>query len=54
MTKAILPITAIIAAKNEEKNRRLKGLALRVPCEPQLWFIYHYFLRLACLEGGRG
>ena len=38
----------------QERRRYLKGLAARVPFEPQLWFLYHYVLRLGLLEGRRG
>jgi hypothetical protein len=38
----------------QERRRWLKAIALYVPFEPQLWFIYHYFLRLALLEGRPG
>jgi hypothetical protein len=29
-------------------------IAMRVPFEPQLWFLYHYILRLGFLEGRPG
>jgi glycosyltransferase involved in cell wall biosynthesis len=38
----------------QERRRFLKGLAVRVPFEPWLWFAYHYFFRLGFLEGRRG
>jgi glycosyltransferase involved in cell wall biosynthesis len=38
----------------QERRRWLKRLACRVPCEPWLWFVYHYVLRLGFLEGWRG
>ena len=38
----------------QEKRRWLKSLALRMPLEPLLWFVYHYFFRLGMLEGRRG
>jgi glycosyltransferase involved in cell wall biosynthesis len=38
----------------QERRRFLKGLIIRLPIEPQLWFCYHYFLRLGVLEGRRG
>ena len=38
----------------QERRRFLKAIAIRVPLEPQLWFIYHYLLRLGFLEGRRG
>lgn len=38
----------------QEKRRFLKLFAMRTPCEPWAWFIYHYFIRLGFLEGRRG
>jgi len=38
----------------QERRRWLKALALRVPLEPQFWFLFHYCLRFACLEGRPG
>jgi glycosyltransferase involved in cell wall biosynthesis len=38
----------------QELRRALKQVVMRAPFEPQLWFIYHYFARLAFLEGRRG
>ncbi len=38
----------------QERRRFLKTLIIRLPFEPQLWFIYHYLLRLGCLEGRPG
>jgi glycosyltransferase involved in cell wall biosynthesis len=38
----------------QERRRFLKTLAIRIPFEPQLWFLYHYVLRLGFLEGRRG
>ena len=32
----------------------MKKLAIRMPFEPLLWFVYHYFVRLGFLEGRRG
>ena len=29
-------------------------VAMRVPFEPQLWFLYHYIARLGFLEGRPG
>lgn len=39
---------------HQERRRFLKMIAMRVPFEPQLWFFYHYFLRLGFLEGKPG
>ena len=38
----------------QERRRFLKRLAIRMPFEPTLWFLYHYVVRLAFLEGRRG
>lgn len=39
---------------SQERRRFLKKLAVRVPFEPQLWFLYHYIFRLGFLEGRPG
>ncbi len=38
----------------QQRRRFLKQIAIRMPCEPWLWFFYHYFFRLGLLEGRRG
>jgi len=38
----------------QERRRWLKGLIVRLPFEPWLWFGYHYLIRLGFLEGRRG
>lgn len=38
----------------QERRRWLKYLALRMPFEPTLWFLYHYFFKLGILEGRAG
>jgi glycosyltransferase involved in cell wall biosynthesis len=38
----------------QERRRFLKLVAARVPCEPLLWFLYHYVARLGFLEGRAG
>ncbi|MCA9054475.1 MAG: glycosyltransferase family 2 protein [Planctomycetaceae bacterium] len=38
----------------QERRRFLKQIACRIPCEPTLWFLYHYIVRLGFLEGRRG
>ncbi len=38
----------------QERRRFLKGLVMRLPLEPWLWFAYHYLFRLGFLEGRRG
>jgi glycosyltransferase involved in cell wall biosynthesis len=39
---------------HQERRRFLKMIAMRVPFEPQLWFLYHYIARLGFLEGRPG
>lgn len=39
---------------SQERRRFLKALIIRLPFEPQLWFFYHYILRLGFLEGRPG
>jgi len=39
---------------HQERRRFLKMIAIRVPFEPQLWFLYHYVFRLGFLEGKAG
>jgi glycosyltransferase involved in cell wall biosynthesis len=39
---------------SQERRRFLKFMALRVPFEPTLWFLYHYIFRLGFLEGKPG
>lgn len=38
----------------QERRRFLKYIALRMPFEPTLWFLYHYFFKLGFLEGRPG
>jgi glycosyltransferase involved in cell wall biosynthesis len=38
----------------QERRRFLKFIALRMPFEPTLWFMYHYVVRGGFLEGIRG
>jgi glycosyltransferase involved in cell wall biosynthesis len=38
----------------QERRRFLKYVAIRVPCEPTLWFLYHYIFKLGILEGQAG
>ena len=38
----------------QERRRFLKHLAIRIPFEPWLWFVYHYLFRLGFLEGRAG
>jgi glycosyltransferase involved in cell wall biosynthesis len=37
-----------------ERRRFLKQWVLRLPCEPLVWFAYHYVVRLGFLEGRPG
>lgn len=39
---------------NQERRRCLKQIALRLPFEPQAWFVWHYFVKLGFMEGRRG
>jgi glycosyltransferase involved in cell wall biosynthesis len=39
---------------SQERRRWLKKIAIRMPLEPWLWFLYHYVLKLGFLEGRRG
>jgi len=43
-----------IFGNTQERRRFLKLIAMRIPCEPLLWFLYHYIFRLGFLEGRRG
>ena len=47
-------IRARLWGNTQERRRYLKQIACRIPCEPTLWFLYHYVLRLGFLEGRRG
>lgn len=38
----------------QERRRFLKQVIVRMPFEPWVWFIYHYFVRLGCMEGRPG
>jgi glycosyltransferase involved in cell wall biosynthesis len=38
----------------QERRRFLKYVAIRMPFEPTLWFLYHYIFKLGFLEGRRG
>lgn len=38
----------------QARRRALESLAMRLPFEPTIWFVYHYFLRLGFLEGRAG
>jgi glycosyltransferase involved in cell wall biosynthesis len=47
-------IPASLSRDPQSFRRLLKTLALRIPGEPILWFLYHYLLALGCLEGVPG
>lgn len=38
----------------QERRRALKAMVVRFPLEHWVWFVWHYFVRLGCLEGRRG
>ncbi|MFT6286148.1 MAG: glycosyltransferase involved in cell wall biosynthesis [Alcanivorax sp.] len=38
----------------QERRRFLKYVAIRMPFEPALWFLYHYIFKLGFMEGRRG
>jgi glycosyltransferase involved in cell wall biosynthesis len=38
----------------QERRRFLKAIAIRIPFESLLWFLYHFIFRLGFLEGRRG
>lgn len=43
-----------LLGNTQERRRFLKQLAMRLPGEPEAWFLYHYLVRGAFLEGRRG
>jgi glycosyltransferase involved in cell wall biosynthesis len=47
-------VSARILGNVQERRRFMKQVALRVPCEAWLWFVYHYLFRLGFLEGRAG
>jgi len=47
-------VTARLWGNAQERRRFLKYVAVRVPGEPLLWFLYHYVVRGGFLEGRRG
>ena len=47
-------ITPRLFGNVQERRRFFKKIIMRIPFEPQLWFVYHYVLRLGFLEGRRG
>lgn len=53
-TKGKGGIKAKLFGNTQERRRFLKAIAIRIPFEPWLWFIFHYFIKLGFLEGRRG
>ena len=47
-------VPARLTGNAQERRRFLKKLAVRVPFEPALWFLYHYVARGGFLEGRPG
>lgn len=47
-------IHARLFGNAQERRRFLKFLAVRMPCEAMLWFLYHYVARGGFLEGYPG
>jgi colanic acid biosynthesis glycosyl transferase WcaI len=47
-------VRARLFGNAQQRRRFLKRLAVRMPLEPLLWFLYHYLARLGILEGRRG
>ena len=47
-------ITPRFFGNAQERRRFLKRIAVRMPFESTLWFLYHYVFRLGFLEGRRG
>jgi glycosyltransferase involved in cell wall biosynthesis len=47
-------VQPLLFGNAQERRRFLKFLALRVPFEPTLWFVYHYVVRWGFLEGVPG
>jgi len=47
-------VAARLFGNAQERRRFLKMIAVRMPFEPWLWFLYHYVLRAGFLEGRPG
>ncbi len=47
-------IRPTLFGNTQERRRFMKLLAVRAPGEPWMWFLYHYMIRLGCLEGRPG
>jgi glycosyltransferase involved in cell wall biosynthesis len=47
-------ITPRLFGNSQERRRWIKALIIRLPFEQNLWFLYHYVVRLGFLEGRPG
>ena len=47
-------ITPRLFGNAQERRRFLKRIAVRMPFEPWMWFVYHFVCKLGFLEGRRG
>lgn len=47
-------IRSSLLGDTQSFRRSVKTILMRLPGEPWLWFLYHYFLRAGFLEGRRG
>tara|TARA_R110002073_G_scaffold56906_2_gene144985 strand:+ start:23603 stop:24502 length:900 start_codon:yes stop_codon:yes gene_type:complete len=47
-------VKAKLLGNAQERRRWLKRIAVRIPAEPWLWFLYHYVFKLGFLEGRPG
>jgi glycosyltransferase involved in cell wall biosynthesis len=47
-------IHSTISLDVQSLRRFLKSFIIKLPCEPSMWFLYHYIFRGAILEGRRG
>jgi glycosyltransferase involved in cell wall biosynthesis len=47
-------VRANLFGNHQERRRFLKMIAIRIPFEARLWFLYHYIARLGFLEGRPG
>ena len=47
-------VNANLFGNTQERRRFLKKIAIQVPFEPLLWFLYHYVFKLGFLEGRPG
>lgn len=47
-------IQAKLFGNDQQRRRWLKKFVVRMPLEPWIWFVFHYFWRLGFLEGRPG